>query len=106
MLSRVASNLYWMSRYVERAENTARVLDVAWRMSLLAKEPRLQDQEWFAPLNITGTLFPFSGRHNIVCAREVLHFMALDPDRTLIDVITPIAPDPAYAELYADVRRV
>ena len=80
MLSRVASNLYWMSRLVERAENTARVLDVTWRMSLLVKEPALQDQEWFAPLNITGTLFPFSGRHNLVCAREVLHFMALDPD--------------------------
>ena len=80
MLSRVASNLYWMSRYVERAENTARVLDVTWRMSLLVKEPQLQDQEWFAPLNITGSLFPFSGRHNLVCAREVLHFMALDPD--------------------------
>src|SRR5260221_5787482 len=80
MLSRVASSLYWMSRYVERAENTARVLDVAWRMSLLVKEPALQDQEWFAPLNITGTLFPFSGRHSEVCAREVLHFMALDPE--------------------------
>lgn len=80
MLSRVASNLYWMSRQVERAENTARVLDVTWRMSLLVKEQRLQDQEWFAPLNITGTLFPFSGRHNVVCAREVLHFMALDPE--------------------------
>ncbi len=80
MLSRVASNLYWMSRYVERAENTARVLDVTWRMSLLVKEPPLQDQEWFAPLNITGTLFPFSGRHSQVCAREVLHFMALDPE--------------------------
>ena len=80
MLSRVASNLYWMSRYVERAENTARVLDVTWRMSLLVKEQRLQDQEWLAPLNITGTLFPFSGRHNEVCAREVLHFMALDPE--------------------------
>ena len=80
MLSRVASNLYWMSRYVERAENTARVLDVTWRMSLLVKEPALQDQEWFAPLNITGTLFPFSGRHNLVCAKEVLHFMALDPE--------------------------
>jgi len=49
-------------------------------MSLLVKEPRLQDQEWFAPLNITGTLFPFSGRHSTVCAREVLHFMALDPE--------------------------
>ena len=80
MLSRVASALYWMSRYVERAENTARVLDVAWRMSLLVKEPQLQDQEWFAPLNITGTLFPFAGRHDVVCAREVLHFMALDPE--------------------------
>ncbi|HET9580292.1 MAG TPA: alpha-E domain-containing protein [Usitatibacter sp.] len=80
MLSRVASNLYWMSRYVERAENTARLLDVTWRMSLLVKEARLKDQEWFAPLNITGTLFPFSGRHDVVCAREVLHFMALDPE--------------------------
>ena len=80
MLSRVASNLYWLSRYVERAENSARVLDVAWRMSLLVKEKRLQDQEWFAPLNITGTLFPFSGRHSAVCAKEVLHFMALDPE--------------------------
>jgi len=80
MLSRVASNLYWMSRYVERAENTARVLDVTWRMSLLVKEARLQNQEWFAPLSITGTLFPFAGRHSEVCAREVLHFMALDPE--------------------------
>ena len=80
MLARVASSLYWMSRYVERAENTARVLDVTWRMSLLVKEPALQDQEWFAPLNISGTLFPFSGRHSVVCAREVLHFLALDPD--------------------------
>src|SRR5260221_9383729 len=80
MLSRVASTLYWMSRYVERAENTARVLDVTWRMSLLVKEAALQDQEWFAPLNITGTLFPFAGRHNVVCARECLHFLALDPE--------------------------
>jgi uncharacterized alpha-E superfamily protein len=80
MLSRVASNLYWMSRYVERAENTARVLDVTWRMSLLTRDPALQDQEWFAPLNITGSLFPFSGRHHRVDARQVLHFLALDPD--------------------------
>jgi uncharacterized alpha-E superfamily protein len=65
---------------VERAENTARVLDVTWRMSLLVKEARLKDQEWFAPLNITGTLFPYSGRHNVVCAREVLHFLGLDPE--------------------------
>jgi uncharacterized alpha-E superfamily protein len=29
MLSKTASTLYWMARYVERAENTARILDVA-----------------------------------------------------------------------------
>ncbi|MEQ1516472.1 MAG: alpha-E domain-containing protein [Usitatibacteraceae bacterium] len=80
MLSRTASMLYWMSRNVERAENTARILDVAYRMSLLTKDPDLQDQEWFAPLNITGSLFPFSGRHSIVCCKEVLHFMALDAE--------------------------
>ena len=35
MLSRTASNLYWMARYVERAGNLARVMEVADRMSLM-----------------------------------------------------------------------
>ena len=34
MLSRVAENLYWMSRYVERAENVARLLDVGFDLEL------------------------------------------------------------------------
>ena len=55
MLSRTANNLYWMARYVERAENTARILDVTYRMSLMPQDPKLVTQEWFAPLNITGT---------------------------------------------------
>ncbi|MDP1670885.1 MAG: alpha-E domain-containing protein, partial [Alphaproteobacteria bacterium] len=33
MLSRTAENIYWLARYVERAENIARLLDVALRMS-------------------------------------------------------------------------
>ncbi len=80
MLSRTASNLYWMARYVERMENTARILDVTYRMSLVPKDTRLADQEWYAPLNITGTLYPFSGRFNEVHGRGVLHFMTLDPE--------------------------
>jgi 2-polyprenyl-6-hydroxyphenyl methylase/3-demethylubiquinone-9 3-methyltransferase len=36
MLSRVASNLYWMSRYLERAENMARILDVGASLALLS----------------------------------------------------------------------
>ncbi len=35
MLSRTAENLFWMARNMERAENTARMLDVSFRMSLL-----------------------------------------------------------------------
>src|ERR1700730_6184605 len=34
MLSRVAENLYWMSRYVERAENVARLLDDGFQFEL------------------------------------------------------------------------
>jgi uncharacterized alpha-E superfamily protein len=79
MLSRTASSLYWMSRYVERAENTARVLDVTYRMSLVQRDPAIAEHEWYAPLNITGTLFPFKGRYSNVRSDQVLTFMALDP---------------------------
>jgi uncharacterized alpha-E superfamily protein len=80
MLSRTANNLYWMARYVERAESTARILEVTYRMSLMPQAAELVKQEWFAPLNITGTLFPFTGRYSGVCARDVLRYMVLDPD--------------------------
>jgi uncharacterized alpha-E superfamily protein len=80
MLSRTANNLFWMARYVERAENTARMLDVTYRMSLLPQEDEAVHDEWFAPLNITGTLFPFSGRYPTVTAHDVLRYMVLDSD--------------------------
>jgi len=80
MLSRTANTLFWMARYVERAENTARILDVTYRMSLLPQQDELSSNEWFAPLNITGTLFPFSGRYPTVGAHDVLRYMVLDPD--------------------------
>jgi uncharacterized alpha-E superfamily protein len=39
MLSRTADHLFWMSRYTERAENTARMLDVNYQTSLLPQSP-------------------------------------------------------------------
>jgi uncharacterized alpha-E superfamily protein len=80
MLSRTANNLFWMARYVERAENTARMLDVTYRMSLLPQGADEAHNEWFAPLNITGTLFPFSDRYPTASAHHVLRYMVLDPD--------------------------
>jgi uncharacterized alpha-E superfamily protein len=80
MLSRAANNLFWMARYVERGENTARMLDVTYRMSLMPQDPSVAQKEWFAPLNITGILFPFTGRYSTVGPHDVLRYMVLDLD--------------------------
>jgi len=80
MLSRTANNLFWMARYVERGENTARMLDVTYRMSLMPQDPSVAQKEWFAPLNITGILFPFTGRYSTVASHDVLRYMVLDLD--------------------------
>ena len=58
MLSRVANELYWIGRHIERAENTARLLDVTYRTSLLpyhVGEPGLAwAAPWAVPLITTG----------------------------------------------------
>ena len=57
MLSRTASNLYWMARYVERAGNLARVMEVADRMSLLhSVNPDVTGpgSEWHSALITSG----------------------------------------------------
>src|SRR5438445_6154773 len=56
MLSRVAENLYWMSRYLERAEHTARLLDVELQL-WLSRSPEVGDGGWrflFDPLQVAG----------------------------------------------------
>jgi len=82
MLSRVANNLYWMSRHVERAENTARMLDVTYRMSLLPY--RTPDQAWAEPwalpLVITGRATDYYQRFSgALDSDRVLRYIALDP---------------------------
>ncbi len=55
MLSRTASDLYWMSRYLERAENLARMLDVSYSLSLMPQDGRRDGLDELAmPLLITS----------------------------------------------------
>ena len=77
MLSRTASQLYWMSRYLERAENTARMLDVTYTMALM---PQIDadNSELIAPLTITGTHEPFLARHKQVSMGALLDFFVFD----------------------------
>ena len=50
MLGRTASSLYWMSRYVERAENMARLLEVGYRISLMPGAIEGHRDEWRSTL--------------------------------------------------------
>lgn len=86
MLSRVAENLYWMSRYVERAENVARLLDVGFHLELDASgsEPTGAGPEWLAPvesvLAILACRDSFEAAHGAgVRERQaVLRFLTFD----------------------------
>jgi uncharacterized alpha-E superfamily protein len=75
MLSRTASELYWMSRHLERAENTARMLDVTQTMSLMPSIDA-DHSELVAPLTISGTHEPFLARYGQVNMENLLQFSA------------------------------
>ncbi|MBF5057902.1 hypothetical protein Y5W_03196 [Alcanivorax sp. 521-1] len=77
MLSRTASDLYWLSRYFERAENTARMLDVAWNLSLIPFAVNARE-EIAAPLVISGSGALYEQCHGEVRIDRVLHFFTLD----------------------------
>jgi uncharacterized alpha-E superfamily protein len=82
MLSRTASDLYWIGRHVERAENTARLLDVTYRTSLLPyheQEPGLAWAEpWALPLVSCGLATAFYAKNRALSAHSVLRYMILD----------------------------
>jgi len=82
MLCRTANELFWMSRHIERAENTARMLDVTYRMSLLPYdviEPGLAwAQPWAVPLVTSGLASAYYERFGELNAEKVLRFMMLD----------------------------
>lgn len=63
---------------MERAENTARMLDVTYRMSLLKQVLIEPHNEWRAMLSISGLHKDFEARYDTPSAANVLHFMALD----------------------------
>lgn len=75
MLSRVASHLYWLSRYLERAENMARILDVGQSLALLSGR-QADDPLSSEPLVITDTLTAFRESGKPTSAENVARFLA------------------------------
>jgi uncharacterized alpha-E superfamily protein len=78
MLSRTADHLFWMARYMERAENTARMLDVHYQMSLLPQTAEQAEQGWRGVLGISELTKSFEQSYPTCDARNVMDFMVRD----------------------------
>jgi uncharacterized alpha-E superfamily protein len=82
MLCRTANELYWMARHIERAENTARLLDVTYRTSLLpyqVREPGFAWAEpWAVPLVTSGQAKAYYQRYSSLSAESVLRYTIFD----------------------------
>jgi hypothetical protein len=80
MLSRTADHLYWMARYTERAENTARMLDVNYQMSLLPQSEKTIESGWRAMLEISELTQAYNAKHDSATPSTVIAFMSRDMD--------------------------
>lgn len=82
MLSRIAESLYWIGRYVERAEDTARITDVNYHhtleMGALADAPERRRQHWEALLTIVGDRERFAAWHDEANEETVPHYLVFD----------------------------
>lgn len=76
MLSRVAENLFWIARYIERAESSARLLDVNYYATL--EGGNLVQEQWLPLLTITGSQTAFSEHHQSTDSRSVPFWLAFD----------------------------
>ncbi|MCJ9712199.1 alpha-E domain-containing protein, partial [Bordetella hinzii] len=72
MLSRTADHLFWMCRYIERAESTARMLDVNLQMSLLPQDALTRENSWRALLRISELHRHYEARHDALTPASVL----------------------------------
>ena len=81
MLSRVGDRIYWMSRFMERAENMARILGVTSNV-VLCSTPETQEQNLLAPLTITGTARAYFERYRAASLPALIDFMGLDEENS------------------------
>ena len=78
MLSRTADHLFWLSRYMERAENTARMLDINYQTSLLPQSEAVALVGWQGLISISELLPHYTKRYGDIRAQDVMDFMVKD----------------------------
>lgn len=80
MLGRTASGLFWMMRYLERIENSARLIDAGFRMSLTRS--RTSGGEWESVLTTAGSRLDYLARHESFSTASVVEFMIADRENS------------------------
>ena len=78
MLARVVENVYWLSRYLERAENTARIIGV--NTNLLLDLPGGIAPGWLPLVDISGNRAEFDTRGTKGDERDVVHFLMAEKE--------------------------
>jgi uncharacterized alpha-E superfamily protein len=78
MLGRTANDLFWLSRYIERAENMARLIEVGYRIALLPQKSETPHEEWRSTLESAGCAPAYFAKHERLTTRDVVNFLLFD----------------------------
>ncbi len=79
MLARLAENMFWLGRYLERAEDTARIIDVTYHAQLEG-DPRQEATTYRALLDVLHLSEEYDASHDELTAADVRRFLVLDRD--------------------------
>ncbi|WP_425099014.1 alpha-E domain-containing protein [Tropicibacter sp. S64] len=80
MLGKTANGLFWMYRYLERAENTARMIDAGQRIALTRLDNR--DEEWASVLQSAGSHGAFEAHHETLTKEDAIDWLLRSPHNT------------------------
>jgi uncharacterized alpha-E superfamily protein len=78
LLGRSAAALYWMSRYVERAENMARLAEVGYRISLMPRASEGHRDEWRSTLQSCGCEQSYIAQYGEITGSKVIQHLLFD----------------------------
>ena len=98
LLSRVADSVYWMGRYIERAENVARFLDV--NHNLMLDLPQGYQDQWQPIVDTTGDRALFAQRYGPAKRESVVKFLAAE-----LRLASTGSVLPRWLDRYSAVRR-
>lgn len=79
MLGRTAHGLFWMFRYLERAENTARLLEAGFHMAL-TRDVATAEEEWRSVIEAFGQRAGYEAKHGTYTGHQAWNYLFRDPD--------------------------